>query len=157
MHPDTDVLCCAYGVDDGPVELWRPGDPVPEPWIKASCDPDWLAVAFNDSFERLIEANIMGPRYGWPEIPVARQPLSDGQFAFVRLAGKIGNCSACAKPAPSEGQGRQQEHAGPLAPEEAPRRRAGVIGSMTRRAWSGSIPTANRTWRPSAPSSSESD
>ena len=24
----TDVYCTAYAVDDGPVQLWRPGDPV---------------------------------------------------------------------------------------------------------------------------------
>src|ERR1700730_11041999 len=23
-HPSTDVLCCAYAVDDGPVQLWVP-------------------------------------------------------------------------------------------------------------------------------------
>jgi hypothetical protein len=25
----TEVLCCAYAVDDDPVQVWRPGDPVP--------------------------------------------------------------------------------------------------------------------------------
>jgi hypothetical protein len=25
----TEVLCAGYAVDDGPVLLWRPGDPVP--------------------------------------------------------------------------------------------------------------------------------
>ena len=25
--PSTGVLCMAYAVDDGPVQLWRPGDP----------------------------------------------------------------------------------------------------------------------------------
>ena len=26
---NTEVLCCAYAVDDEPVQLWIPGDPVP--------------------------------------------------------------------------------------------------------------------------------
>ena len=27
--PSTEVLCCAYAVDNNPVQLWRPSDPVP--------------------------------------------------------------------------------------------------------------------------------
>jgi hypothetical protein len=27
--PGTDVVCCAYAVDDDPVQLWTPGDPIP--------------------------------------------------------------------------------------------------------------------------------
>jgi DNA polymerase len=27
--PTTGVLCLSYAADDGPVELWIPGDPVP--------------------------------------------------------------------------------------------------------------------------------
>jgi DNA polymerase bacteriophage-type len=71
-HADTDVLCCAYAVDDGPVRLWVPGDPVPPEWQDAAASPDWLAVAFNDNFERQIEAHIMAPRYGWPVIPIGQ-------------------------------------------------------------------------------------
>jgi hypothetical protein len=71
-HPDTDVLCCAYCVDDGPVKLWVPGDPVPPEFIEASDNPDWIVSAFNDNFERQIEARIMGPRYGWPVVPIER-------------------------------------------------------------------------------------
>jgi DNA polymerase len=65
-HPDTDVWCCAFAVDDGPVKLWKPGDPVPAEFIAAAEDPSYLVAAFNDQFERLIEAHILGPRYGWP-------------------------------------------------------------------------------------------
>jgi DNA polymerase len=71
-HPSTDAWCCAYAVDDGPIELWIPGDPVPPEFIEAADNPGWTVAAFNDQFERLIERHIMGPRYGWPEIPVER-------------------------------------------------------------------------------------
>jgi CHC2 zinc finger/Toprim domain len=71
-HASTDVWCCAYEVDDGPIELWIPGNPVPSAFVEAATNPDWLAVAFNDQFERLIEKHIMAPRYGWPEIPIER-------------------------------------------------------------------------------------
>jgi hypothetical protein len=57
-HPGTDVWCCSYCVDDDPIELWTPGDPVPEAFIEAARNPDWLVAAFNDGFERLIEQHI---------------------------------------------------------------------------------------------------
>src|SRR5215471_15498874 len=71
-HPTTEVLCCAYAVDDGAIELWKPGDPIPQPFIDAACHAEWSVAAFNDQFERWIEQHIMGPRYGWPLVPIER-------------------------------------------------------------------------------------
>ena len=71
-HPTTEVLCCAYAVDDSEIQLWTSTEPVPQPFIEAANDPDWLICAFNDQFERWIEQHIMGPRYGWPEVPIER-------------------------------------------------------------------------------------
>jgi DNA polymerase bacteriophage-type len=68
----TDVWCCAYAVDDGPIQLWVPGNPVPPEWTEAAHNPDWFVCAFNDQFERLIEQHMLGPRYGWPTIPIER-------------------------------------------------------------------------------------
>ena len=68
--PRTEVICCAFAGDDGPVKLWIPGDPIPPEFIAAANSPDWIAVAHNDAFETLIERHIMGPQYGWPLIPV---------------------------------------------------------------------------------------
>jgi DNA polymerase bacteriophage-type len=54
-HPTTDLWCCAYTVDDGPVNLWVPGDPLPNEFVEAANNPDWLVCAHNDAFERAIE------------------------------------------------------------------------------------------------------
>ena len=35
VDPSTEVLCCAYAVDDGPVQLWKRGDPVPPEFFEA--------------------------------------------------------------------------------------------------------------------------
>jgi DNA polymerase len=70
--PITDVWCCAYAVDDEPVALWVPGDQVPQAFIEAEDSHDWVVSAFNDTFERHVEQHIMGPRYGWPVIPLDR-------------------------------------------------------------------------------------
>src|SRR6478735_751315 len=50
--PRTEVLCCGYAVDDSPVQLWTPGDPVPPEFIEAAHNPAWIVVAHNDQFER---------------------------------------------------------------------------------------------------------
>src|SRR5262245_14261923 len=70
--PDTNVICCAYAVDDASVELWIPGAPVPPEFLEAARNPDWLVAAHGDHFEAAVECHIMAPRHGWPEIPIQR-------------------------------------------------------------------------------------
>ena len=70
--PRTEVLCCGYAVDDSPVQLWTPGDPVPPEFIEAAHNPAWIVVAHNDQFETAIEQLLLAPRYGWPVIPLER-------------------------------------------------------------------------------------
>ncbi len=67
--PTTDVWCACYVVGDGPVQIWRPGEPVPIAEIEAA---PVVLVAHNAAFERAILTHILSPRYGWPEIPVER-------------------------------------------------------------------------------------
>jgi DNA polymerase len=95
-HPSTDVWCCAYAVDDGPVQLWLAGDPVPPAWLEAASSDDWLVAAHNDAFERRIEQHIMGPRYGWPLVLVERHRCTMAQALAVALpaAGKRGGGAA---------------------------------------------------------------
>jgi DNA polymerase len=83
-HASTDVWCCAYAVDGGEVQLWTPSMPVPPEFIEAARNPDWVVSAFNDQFERLIEQHIMGPRYGWPLVPIERHRCT--QAAAMALA-----------------------------------------------------------------------
>jgi DNA polymerase len=64
----SDVWCVAWCVDDGPVQLWRPGEPPP---IHEFADAVEV-VAHNAGFERAIFADILGPRYKWPAIPTER-------------------------------------------------------------------------------------
>jgi DNA polymerase len=73
MHPSTDVLLYSYCVDEGPIRTWRRGDPPPQEFAWATTEPDWLAGAFNESFERGLELNILIPRYGFPRIPDDRR------------------------------------------------------------------------------------
>jgi DNA polymerase bacteriophage-type len=71
-HPDTEVQCLSWCVDDGPVQIWQPPDPPPPEFICAAVDPDWVGVAHNAAFEHLMVRYKLGPLYGFPEIPLER-------------------------------------------------------------------------------------
>jgi DNA polymerase bacteriophage-type len=89
----TSVLCCAYAVDDGPVQLWTPGDPVPAKFIEAARDPAWTVVAHNDAFEAAVERHLLAPRLDWPIIPIERHRCT---MAAALAAGLPGRLSAVA-------------------------------------------------------------
>jgi len=89
-HASTDVWCCAYAVDDGEVQLWTPDTPVPDAFVEAAHNPDYVGSAFNDSFERAIEQHIMGPRYGWPLIPIERRRCSQAAAMALALPASLG-------------------------------------------------------------------
>jgi DNA polymerase len=74
--PKTEVLCVGYAVDDAQVQIWTPGQAVPEEFIAAATDPAWCVVAHNYAFERAIATHILQPRFDWPEVPLARQRCS---------------------------------------------------------------------------------
>jgi DNA polymerase len=79
----TEVRCCAYAVDNDKVQLWVPGNLVPEPFLQAAADRSWLLVAHNAQFEILIEHFIMRRRHGWPKIPL-RQHRCTMAMALAR-------------------------------------------------------------------------
>src|SRR5262249_25293792 len=90
-HHSTDIWCCGYGLDDGLVKIWTPGDPVPPEWVEAARNPDWLVCAHNDSFERVIEHHIMAPRYGWPLVPIDRHRCTMAAALALALPAKLKN------------------------------------------------------------------
>ena len=89
--PRTEVLCCAYAVDNEPVQFWLPGDPVPPEFHEAATNPNWIAVAHNAAFEMAIERHILGPRFGWPLIPVERQRCTMVMALALSLPAKLEN------------------------------------------------------------------
>src|SRR6516164_3001365 len=85
----TEVRCCAYAVDDEPVQLWVPGNPVPEPFLQAAADPSWLLFAHNAQFEIVIEHFIMRRRHGWPKIPLRQQRCTMAMALALALPPKL--------------------------------------------------------------------
>lgn len=77
QDPSTEVLCIAYCVDDGPVQIvgrnailyHMQGLKGLERW---ALDPNAIFIAHNAFFEQCIWKNIMVKRHGFPEIPISR-------------------------------------------------------------------------------------
>ena len=97
QHASTDIFCCGYAIDDGPIELWLPGDPIPAAFSEAANNPDWLVAAFNDGFERLVEQHILGPRYGWPLTPIERHRCLQAAALARALPGSLDGVTAALK------------------------------------------------------------
>ena len=87
--PSTEVLCCAYAVDDGPVQLWRPDDPVPTEFVEAAQNPSWIVAAHGGAFEAAIETEIMSPRHGWPVIPIERHRCTQAMCLALGLPARL--------------------------------------------------------------------
>src|SRR6516162_11666433 len=68
--PSTGVHFMCFAVDDGEVQTWRPGDPVPAPFAGPA---GHMFVSDNWDFERLILTHVLIPRYGFVPIPNANQ------------------------------------------------------------------------------------
>src|SRR5262245_62916388 len=77
MHPSTSVYFVCYAVDEGEVQTWRPGDPVPGPFVNPV---GFTFVSHNWSFENAILQHVLVPRFGFVPIPW------DQQDCAMRLA-----------------------------------------------------------------------
>lgn len=67
-HPSTEVLCMAYAKDDEPVQLWLPGDPLPD-FVKDPTNCGGIE-AHNAGFEISIWRNVCQRLYGFAEAPL---------------------------------------------------------------------------------------
>ena len=95
-HLSTDTWCVGYAVDDDPVQLWLPSEPVPPAIIEAAADPDCVFVAHNAGFERAILTHILvqRPHYGWPAIPVERWRCTMAMCLALALPPKLKKVAA---------------------------------------------------------------
>jgi DNA polymerase len=88
-HQTTEVVCGAYAFDDGPVQQWILGDPLPPEFFEAKQNPEWAVSAHNDPFESAIENHILGPRHGWPQVPLERHICTMAMSLALALPAKL--------------------------------------------------------------------
>ncbi len=86
--PTTEVLALLRG-RRRPGAEWTPGEPMPEEFIAAARDPDWLVAAHSDQFETAIETRLLGPRFGWPLVPIERHRCTMGMALAVARPGSL--------------------------------------------------------------------
>jgi DNA polymerase len=94
--PSTDILVMCFAIGDGPVETWRPGDPVPAPFA----DPaGHLFVFDNWTFERLILEQVLIPRYGFAPIPIEQMDCAQRLALANAFPAELGRrCEALGLP-----------------------------------------------------------
>ena len=85
----TTVLCCAYAVDEEPVQLWTPGNPVPAEFIEATTNPAWIVCAHGAHFEDAIERHVLHPRSGWRVFPIEKQRCTQAMALAVGLPARL--------------------------------------------------------------------
>jgi DNA polymerase len=90
--PGTEIVCVAYALDDEPVQIWTPADPIPPEVIEAANHPNYL-VAAHGPFELVFEQNNLGPRFGWPRTPLSRQRCTMTLALALSLPGSLENAA----------------------------------------------------------------
>jgi DNA polymerase bacteriophage-type len=75
-HSTTEVLCVAFALGDGPIEVWVPGDPLPKAVLAAGVNTSCKWCAHHAAFERAILESILVPQHGWPMVPAERHICS---------------------------------------------------------------------------------
>jgi DNA polymerase len=82
--PTTEILSIGFAVNNDPVIVWTPGEPIPSIFSDAE-----LLVSHNDQFERAIDRLILGPRYGWPQTPISRRRCTMSMALASALPGSL--------------------------------------------------------------------
>lgn len=93
-HPKAGVHCMAWRIDSDPVLLWTPGQPVPKRFREYVLDDGGDVVAHNANFERTLFRQILGPRYGFPDIPLERWRCTMAQARALALPAGLEDCCA---------------------------------------------------------------
>lgn len=66
----TEINCMAYAFDDGPIELWKRGEPLPFDLQMAIAEKD-IFFAHNAQFEIEMWNEVGVKKYGWPALPIS--------------------------------------------------------------------------------------
>lgn len=88
-HPTTSVTVARLALGKEPPYEWRPGRALPQEYIQALEDPSVRVVAHHSAFERIILRDILGPRHGWPVVPIDRFDCTMARARIQALPGSL--------------------------------------------------------------------
>jgi DNA polymerase len=92
-HPSTSVLCMAWAIDDGPVELWTPNKS--NPYFN-SLLKDREIWAHNAPFEIAIWNHVCTRLYGWPKVTADQFHCTMAMAYAMALPGSLERAAAAA-------------------------------------------------------------
>src|SRR6516165_7932063 len=94
--PSTGIYFFCFASDDGEVQVWRPSDPVPEPFANPT---GHLFISDNWEFERAIHTHILVKHYGFPPIPIENQDCAQRRALANAYPAELGlRCEALGLP-----------------------------------------------------------
>lgn len=89
-HPETDVWCMAWALDEAEPELWtRTEDAGLDDYLEDHVLSGGTVVAHNAAFELAIWNEIMVPRYGWPVLKPEQTFCTMAQCYAMGLPGAL--------------------------------------------------------------------
>ncbi len=88
----TEPLCMAFAIGDGPVHLWQPGQPFPAEEAR-HIKHGKLVVAHNAQFELAIWNFIMAKRHGWPRLDPRQVRCTMAACYAMGLPGALENAA----------------------------------------------------------------
>lgn len=92
-HATTRVLCMAWAIDDEPVEIWRPGEPLPER-LMIHVTGNGKIAGHNVSFEFTIWNVTCRKLYEFPEIKIEQCDCTMARAYAMALPGSLDRASA---------------------------------------------------------------
>jgi DNA polymerase len=94
--PSTGIHFFCYAVGDDAPQVWRPGDPVPEPFANPT---EYTFISDNWTFENAILVHILTPRYGFPPLPIENQDCAQRRALANAFPAELGlRCEALGLP-----------------------------------------------------------
>jgi len=103
--PTTGIHFLCYAIDDGDVQTWRPGDPVPAPFAGPT---RYFFVSDNWTFERDIHAELLVKRFGFPPIPLKNQDCAQRRALAFAYPAELGlRCEALGLPYKKDPEARK--------------------------------------------------
>ena len=88
-HPTTSVTVARLALDKEQPHEWLPGQELPARYRQALEDHTVRVVAHNAAFERIILRDILGPRHGWPVVPIWRWDCTMARARIQALPGAL--------------------------------------------------------------------
>ena len=107
--PSTEILCVAYALDDGPVEVWETSQsPIPPRLVELFATGDVELHAHNSNFERTVLNAPCGRALGFPPTSIHRWRCTMAQAQAVGLPGGLKEaCNALGTEKRKDEEGRR--------------------------------------------------